>query len=223
MAIYRSIFTGQQIDEMLSLLKDKGLDNVIGIVERDSEGNFIAADISWIPDISETVSSVDYDPVNTKITKTINGTTSDIVSVATLKTDFGVGQADGIVPLNSSRKIDATYLPSYVDDVIEGYYYNDKFYEESTHTTEIVGEGGKIYIDLVTNRTYRWGGSTYVEVSPGTVITVVRDLVTGTKTATITVDGVGYDLYAPTPPVVSLNFAMDGSDAKKLNITFSSI
>lgn len=157
MAIYRSIFTGQQIDEMLSLLKDKGLDNVIGIVERDSEGNFIAADISWIPDISETVSSVDYDPVNTKITKTINGTTSDVVSVATLKTDFGVGQADGIVPLNSSRKIDATYLPSYVDDVIEGYYYNDKFYEESTHTTEIVGEGGKIYIDLVTNRTYRWG------------------------------------------------------------------
>ena len=32
------------------------------------------------------------------------------------------------VPLNNSNKINASYLPSYVDDVIEGYYHNSKFY-----------------------------------------------------------------------------------------------
>ena len=47
-------------------------------------------------------------------------------------------------------------LPSYVDDVLE---YNGKsnFPEE--------GESGKIYVDTATNRTYRWGGSSYVEIS----------------------------------------------------------
>lgn len=47
-------------------------------------------------------------------------------------------------------------LPSYVDDVLE---YNGKsnFPEE--------GESGKIYVDTSTNRTYRWGGSSYVEIS----------------------------------------------------------
>jgi hypothetical protein len=52
-----------------------------------------------------------------------------------------------------------------VDDVIEGYYYNSKFYEESSHTTEISGETGKIYVDLSTEKTYRWSGTAFVEIS----------------------------------------------------------
>lgn len=36
-----------------------------------------------------------------------------------------IGQADGIAPLDDSGKIDEKYLPSYVDDVIEGYYDPD--------------------------------------------------------------------------------------------------
>ena len=108
-----------------------------------------------------------------------------------------VGAASGVVPLNASSKIDSTYLPSYVDDVIEGYYYNNKFYKESSHTTEITGEAGKIYIDLSTDKTYRWGGSAYAEISQGSVISVSRDLTSGTKVGTITVNGTGTDLYAP--------------------------
>ena len=67
--------------------------------------------------------------------------------------------------LDSSNKIPSTLLPSYVDDVIEGYYYNSKFYKESAHTTAITGESGKIYVDLSTNKTYRWSGSAFVEIS----------------------------------------------------------
>ena len=47
-------------------------------------------------------------------------------------------------------------LPSYVDDVLE---YNGK------STFPQTGESGKIYVDTSTNRTYRWGGSSYVEIS----------------------------------------------------------
>ena len=80
------------------------------------------------------------------------------------------GSANGVAELDANGKVPSAQLPSFVDDVIEGYYYNGKFYEDAAHTTEITGESGKIYIDLVTEKTYRWGGSTYAEISPGVVL-----------------------------------------------------
>ena len=75
------------------------------------------------------------------------------------------GQANGLATLDSSGRVPSSQLPSYVDDVIEGYYYNSKFYKEESHTTEITGESGKIYTDLGNNKTYRWSGTTYTEIS----------------------------------------------------------
>ena len=75
------------------------------------------------------------------------------------------GQANGLATLDSSGKVPSSQLPSYVDDVIEGYYYNNKFYKENSHKTEITGESGKIYTDLNKNKTYRWSGTTYTEIS----------------------------------------------------------
>ena len=134
--------------------------------------------------------------VNNKLLSAdITLTASDVGAVATST----VGAASGIVPLNASSKIDSTYLPSYVDDVIEGYYYNSKFYTTSAHTTEITGETGKIFVDLTTNKTYRYGGSSFTEISQGSVVSVSRDLTSGTKIGTLTINGTGTDLYAPTP------------------------
>lgn len=75
------------------------------------------------------------------------------------------GTASGIATLDTTGKVPSSQLPSYVDDVIEGYYYNNKFYKESGHTTEITGETAKIYVDLSTNKTYRWSGSAYIIIS----------------------------------------------------------
>ena len=61
------------------------------------------------------------------------------------------------VPLNTSDKIDAIYLPSYVDDVVE--YANLAAFPPT-------GETGKIYVALDTNKIYRWSGSVYIEISP---------------------------------------------------------
>ena len=75
------------------------------------------------------------------------------------------GANNGVAELDSSGKVPTSQLPAYVDDVVDGYYYNDKFWEEDTHTTEIPGESGKIYVDLDTNKTYRWSGTTFVVIA----------------------------------------------------------
>jgi len=66
------------------------------------------------------------------------------------------GAASGVAELDSNGKVPSSQLPSYVDDVIEVADY------ASLPTT---GEVGKIYITLDDNKTYRWGGSAYVEIS----------------------------------------------------------
>jgi hypothetical protein len=75
------------------------------------------------------------------------------------------GAANGVAELDANGKVPSSQLPSYVDDVIEGYYHNSKFYKEAAHTTEITGESGKIYVDLSSEKTYRWSGSAYAEIS----------------------------------------------------------
>lgn len=79
------------------------------------------------------------------------------------------GSANGVATLDNNGKVPSSQLPSYVDDVIEGYYYNGQFYTDSAHTQLITPETGKIYVDLNTNKTYRWSGTTYVEISQSTI------------------------------------------------------
>lgn len=81
-----------------------------------------------------------------------------------------VGKVGGVCPLDQDGVVPAAYLPSYVDDIIEGYYKNDKFYKESAATTQISPSSGIVYVDLSTNKTYRWGGSKYVEISASLAI-----------------------------------------------------
>ena len=67
------------------------------------------------------------------------------------------GAASGLAELDSSGKVPSSQLPSYVDDVLE--YTKQSLFPAT-------GESGKIYIAQDTNKTYRWSGSTYVEISP---------------------------------------------------------
>lgn len=71
-----------------------------------------------------------------------------------------------------SGKIPSTQLPSYVDDVIEGF---------TLAAFPAIGEIGKIYVALDTNLTYRWSGSAYI--SMGGTTTDAAALVTGTLNA----------------------------------------
>ena len=66
------------------------------------------------------------------------------------------GAANGVCPLGSDTKIPSAYLPGYVDDVLE---YN------SLSNFPATGEAGKIYVAKDTNKTYRWSGTQYTEIS----------------------------------------------------------
>lgn len=237
-------------------------------------------DISGKADKTATVSTVAYDTTNKKLTKTINGTSSDVVTAATIVTDGGgitshqdisgkadkattlagygitdakiasgtitlgsdtitpltshqdisgkadvattlagygitdakidggvitlgsntitpltshqdisgkvntsaIGAANGVCPLNASSKIDSTYLPSYVDDVIEVYARTGQtaltsawFSTASASGSALTPETGKIYVlmadsgDYAANTQFRWGGTAYVKLADGGV------------------------------------------------------
>lgn len=66
------------------------------------------------------------------------------------------GVANGVAELDAAGKVPSSQLPSFVDDVIEVADYDH---------LPITGESGKIYVTLDTNKTYRWTGSGYAEIS----------------------------------------------------------
>ncbi len=75
----------------------------------------------------------------------------------TIATTDLIGAANGLAELDGTGKVPSSQLPSFIDDVVE--YANLAAFP-------VTGESGKIYVALNTNITYRWAGSTYVEISP---------------------------------------------------------
>jgi hypothetical protein len=73
------------------------------------------------------------------------------------------GAANGYCPLDGTTKISSAYLPAYVDDVLE---------YATLAGFPVTGTTGIIYVDLATNKTYRWSGSAYIEVSPSSITSV---------------------------------------------------
>jgi hypothetical protein len=65
-------------------------------------------------------------------------------------------QASGNYATLVNGLVPSTQLPSYVDDILE--YSNIEFFP-------VTGETGKIYVSQDNNKTYRWAGSFYVEIS----------------------------------------------------------
>ena len=97
------------------------------------------------------------------------------------------GAANGVCPLNASSKIDSTYLPSYVDDVVEAYARSGQtalsqnwLATGSASGTVISPETGKIYVlmadsgNYTANTQFRWGGSAYVKLNDGGVTSITN-------------------------------------------------
>ena len=102
--------------------------------------------------------------------------------------------------LDANGKLDASYLPSYVDDIVDlkaitgtapsscavgDMYFNNasgnlKIYTATAAnrwgTTGAMPETGKIYVNLADSKIYRWSGSAMVEISKQvSTVTSVRD------------------------------------------------
>ncbi len=89
---------------------------------------------------------------NKALSADINLTAADVAAIPAAQK----GAASGVAELDASGKVPAAQLPSYVDDVLE---YPAKSNFPAT------GETGKIYVSTNDNKTYRWSGSAYVEIS----------------------------------------------------------
>lgn len=104
--------------------------------------------------IDDELSTTSVNPVQNKvITGSIN-TLTTAVNGKIASTEKGAN--NGVATLDNAGKVPASQLPSYVDDVLE--------YADLAHFP-LTGETGKIYVAEDTNKTYRWSGSTYVEIS----------------------------------------------------------
>lgn len=94
------------------------------------------------------------------------------------------GVANGIASLDGDGKVPASQLPSYVDDVLEGYYVDETHFAEKYIEDAPVyytPEKGKIYVDIsedteYSGKTYRWSGTKYAVISE----TLALGEVTGT-------------------------------------------
>ena len=93
----------------------------------------------------------DWSPQPTSISNGLDQLADRINSI-----EDDLGQPNGIATLDGTGKVPASQLPSYVDDVIEAANFA---------ALPVSGETSKIYVVLDTNKTYRWTGSTYVEIS----------------------------------------------------------
>ena len=85
------------------------------------------------------------------------------------------GVANGVASLDSTGKVPTAQLPSFVDDVVDSYIVSGAtalsagWLSATDGGSALTPETGKIYVILTTgeylNKTYRWSGSTYVEIS----------------------------------------------------------
>lgn len=82
------------------------------------------------------------------------------------------GKANGLASLDANGLVPSSQLPSYVDDVLEGYYVDPITFYKPDSVTKYTPETGKIYVDLDSNPAtcYRWSGSTFVLISNPLVI-----------------------------------------------------
>lgn len=110
------------------------------------------------------------------VTSSTTLSTSDIPDISsTYVTVASKGQANGVASLDGDGKVPSSQLPSYVDDVIEAYIVSGAtalsagWLSKTSGGSALTPETGVIYVVMTAgkyqNKTYRWGGTTYVEIS----------------------------------------------------------
>lgn len=195
------IATGAEVNTIDSIsvngteqtITDKAVDITVptALSELTNDGNYVV-DASYVhtdnnyttAEQTKLAGIEDSAEVNIIESISLNGTavtvTDKAVDILAIPTSQK-GASNGVAPLNSSGTIDATYLPSYVDDVVEVYIvgstaYASDWFSDTESGTAITPETGKIYVVLSTgdyyNMEYRWGGSAYVKINDSGVTAI---------------------------------------------------
>ena len=108
-----------------------------------------------------------------------------------------IGNADGVASLDSNGKVPTEQLPTFVDDVVDSYIVGSTplaadWLSDSAGGSALTPETSKIYVIVSAgeylNKTYRWSGTVYVEISsaPGQATESVAGIAKIATTAEIT-------------------------------------
>ncbi|MEZ7496477.1 hypothetical protein QO206_13345 [Leeuwenhoekiella aequorea] len=123
-----------------------------------------------------------------KLERVTDPTSGGLIDNYQLKSEKA--QPNGYAPLDESALIPAAYLPSFIDDILDGKYVNATTFNDLSGDP-YTGESGKIYVDTTSNLQYRWSGSAFVEVSSGGVNSVFG------RTGIITAQQGDYSTFYP--------------------------
>jgi hypothetical protein len=133
---------------------------------------------------------------NTPTTFAPSAHTHAIADVTNLQSELNakinstsIGIANGVAGLDADGKVPATQLPSYVDDIIEAV---DLTALNALQAAD--KQTGKIYVTTTDDKTYRWSGSAFVEVSAALAnadkLTTARTIsLSGDATGSVSFDG----------------------------------
>lgn len=185
---------------------------------------------SYVTQVSETDGKISVVREAADVTPTENSTkmiTSGgaFTALADKVDKTSLGASNGVAQLDAEGKLLSSQLPSSIDDIINGYYYdnihfyeehvlngyyyNDEFYHDAEHTDKIIpvvgniykdvvsgdfyewddvnsvyvpttpisiiGQSNKIYVDIYTNRAYRWSGLIFVEISESLALGITEN------------------------------------------------
>lgn len=211
---------GTKADNAVQTIKMNGnaVTKTSGVVDL---GTVITAhqDISGKADKSATVSNVTYDTTNKKLTKTINGTTSDIVTTAKLKTDMALSKSDvGLGNVGNFKAVSTAASQGLTDtekanartNIGAGTSsfsgsYNDLSNKPTIPTvnngTLTIQKNGTTVATFTANQS---GNSTANIAVPTKVSELTNDSGYTTNTGTVTQVKVGSTAYNPSSGVISL-------------------
>ena len=143
----------------VKLIDTEALSHFKAKLDLDYSGKFKPKD-----DQTELAGAVRYDKVQ-NLTDTEKARARENIGIDLDKLSSGSGSQDGgsavANKFDEDGKLKAEYLPDMVDalkpldDVLEGYMKpeDSRFYTTAEYTEQIVGESGKIYLDLSSNKT----------------------------------------------------------------------
>ena len=117
-------------------------------------------------------------------------------------------EINALIPKLEGGKIPSSYLPSYVDDVLEGTYVNETTFNVTSGEPK---QTGVIYVDTTTNISYRYSGSKYIKIS--------SPLELGTSSSTALAGSEGIKEGSVTTATDSVTVALTKNSNDKIQIT----
>ena len=155
--------SGHKISENPVLTKeDVGLGNVDNTADIDKPiSHFVQDALDALKTSSDAGLNAHISDTNNphKVTKEQVGLGNVTDDAQVKRSEMGV--AGGVATLDENGQVPSSQLPAFVDEIIEA---------DSLDTLPNPGETGKIYVTKNDNKTYRWSGSQYVEISASLVL-----------------------------------------------------